>query len=85
MIFEICGWLGCIFLACCAAPETFSAIKNKHSGITWGLLILWFFGEVFMLIYSVSLGNWPLLLNYGANILLLLPVLWYKTYSKKKE
>ncbi len=85
MFFEICGWLGCILLAVCGLPEAWSAYKNKRTGLTWGLLLMWFFGEILAMIYCGSLGSWPLLFNYGVNITILLPVLWYKMYPGNKE
>lgn len=80
MFFEICGWLGCILLAVCGAPEAYAAIKNKRTGLTAGLLIMWFVGEVLAMLYCYSLGSYPLLLNYGVNIAILLPVIWYKIF-----
>lgn len=77
---ESCGWIGCIFLAICGIPEAKAAIQTKRTGLTGGLLFMWFFGELFAMIYVAGLGSWPLLLNYGLNITILLPVIWYKFY-----
>lgn len=84
MFTEICGWLGCILLAVCGAPEAWKAFTEKHTGLTWGLLLMWFFGELLAMVYCIDLGKWPLLFNYGINITILLPVLWYKTFPGKK-
>ena len=80
MFFEICGWIGCVLLAVCGLPEAIKALREKNTGLTWGLLLMWFFGEVLAMIYCASLGSWPLLFNYGVNITILIPVLWYKCW-----
>lgn len=85
MFFEICGWLGCILLAVCGAPEAYVAFKNKRTGLTWALIIMWFVGEILAGLYCVNLAKWPLVFNYTVNIIILLPVLWYKTFPGKKD
>jgi uncharacterized protein with PQ loop repeat len=79
MFFEICGWIGCFLLAVCGLPETWAAFKNKRTGLTWGLIVMWFFGEILAMTYIWgTTANLPVLLNYAFNISLLLPVIWYK-------
>lgn len=85
MILELCGWLGCVLLAVCGLPEAIKAIREKKTGLTWGLLLMWFVGEIFAIIYVIGLGSWPLLFNYGVNITILLPVLWYKMLPGTKD
>lgn len=85
MFFELCGWAGCILLAVCGVPEAIKAFREKSTGLTWGLLLMWFFGELLALIYCANLGKWPLVLNYTVNIIILLPVLWYKVWPGKAK
>jgi len=76
---EIIGWLGGFMLAICGAPQAWKSYKDGHSyGISWGFIGLWFWGEVFVLIYILPTGLLPLILNYTFNILIGSIILWYK-------
>lgn len=55
----------CLIL--CGLPELIRGLQIKHVGASWGLLMLWFIGEVLGLIYTLYLGNLPLICNYGFN------------------
>ncbi len=75
---ELLGYAGGIFLAISAIPEAIRTIKDKKCHIGWSMLILWFIGEVFMLVYSFLLMNIPLLVNYVLNFFIINIMLWYK-------
>lgn len=78
-MFEILGWLGSILLACCALPEIFRTLKDGKCHIGWGLLLMWFFGEVFVLIHILNTSrDYALLFNYTLNCLLLSVMIFYK-------
>jgi uncharacterized protein with PQ loop repeat len=78
------GYIGSIMLAICGLPQALESIKTKSSeGLTWGFLGLWFWGEVFTFIYVFPKLDFPLLINYSANIIFLAIILYYKINPKK--
>lgn len=74
-IIGICGFLGALFLGVCAVPELIKTIKNKKTDMSSGFLTLWTLGSFFMLIYSISRIDIPLILNLTLN-LSIATVLW---------
>lgn len=83
---ELIGWISSLCLACCGIPLAWDSLINKHSsGISKKFLWLWFVGEVAGVIYCVYLGSYPLIFNYGFNILLISPVLYYSYYPETEE
>jgi len=81
---ESFGWLGGLLLATCGAPMAWQSHKQGHSdGIAKGFLWMWFWGEIFVLIYVLPQLLYPLIINYGFNIVLVLIVLKYKYYPRK--
>lgn len=76
---ETLGWIGCVLLALCGIPQAIKSIKDKHSrGISWSFILMWTLGEVLVLGYTIALGNWPLIVNYVANVLSCGVILFYK-------
>jgi uncharacterized protein with PQ loop repeat len=76
---DFIGWTGSLLLAICGLPQAYHAIKYKHAnGITWGFISMWLSGEILTLIYISPSLNLPLLVNYSANILFLLIIIFYK-------
>ena len=71
----VTGWLSTLFLSLCGLPEAVHSILEGHSGAPWSLLILWGLGEVFAVVYVWPRRDWPLLLNYGLNILTILTII----------
>lgn len=57
----------------CGLPEAISALQTGSSALGWPFLLLWYGGEIGLLIYTLLKSKEvklrPLLLNYGANIL----------------
>ena len=82
---ELLGWIGSFCLAICGLPQAIQSIREGHSnGLSYGLLFLWFTGEVCTFIYILSsIISIPLLCNYFANILFLLIIIKYKIYPRK--
>lgn len=78
---ELMGWIGSTLLALCAVPLCWEAVWNKTIDINTVFLGVWTLGEIFCYIYVVDKQDWPLTFNYFSNILLLIPV-WY--YKKKR-
>lgn len=81
---ETIGWVGGILLAFCGIPQAMKSFRDKHSnGLAWGFILMWFFGEVLLMIYILPLGKWPLYLNYGANLILVSIILWFKVFPNR--
>lgn len=79
----IFGWLGSFLLAFCGLPQAINCFMKKSSeGITWGLIIMWFFGEIFTLLYVLPKLDAPLLFNYISNIIFLVIIAFYKIFPK---
>ena len=72
------GLFGSLLLTFCAIPELYRTIKNRKCHIGWGFLLMWFFGEVFCLFYGFELGQIPLIINYGFNLIVAGTMLFYK-------
>lgn len=80
---EILGWIGSILLAFCGLPQAWESYKTKSSaGLTWGLLSMWFTGEIITFIYILPKLDLPLIFNYGANIVFLAIIVFYKIRGK---
>lgn len=86
MNMELIGYIGSIFLTVNAVPELIRTIQDRRCHIGWYMLVLWFLGECFMIVYTINLKNVPLLLNYGFNFVIVVTMLFYKIrhYRRKK-
>lgn len=69
LIIEIFGWLGGFFLAICALPQLIKTVKTRDfRGLSISYILIWFFGEIFTLLYIFTISfRWPLLFNHGIN------------------
>jgi uncharacterized protein with PQ loop repeat len=81
---ETIGYLGGLLLAICSIPEVIRTLKDKRCHLGWPFLSLWFFGEVFMIIYALNLWDFPLIFNYAFNIVLVSIMLFFKIKNLKK-
>lgn len=73
------AWLGSILLGCCAIPELYSTVKSKKCSLSWGFLLLWFFGEVFVLVPVLAKGLGAFLVfNYSLNTIIISILIYYK-------
>ena len=79
---SLLGYIGGGLLAVCAVPETIRTLKDKRCHLGWPFLLLWALGEVFMLMYALQLKDLSLILNYGVNLVLISPMLWYKVKAR---
>ena len=72
---NVLGWIGATLLALCALPEVITAYYTGQCDLSWGLLLMWYFGEWFSFLYvltkSVEVDLAALLFNYGINVALL--------------
>jgi lipid-A-disaccharide synthase-like uncharacterized protein len=78
LMMTLVGYLGGFLFAICAFPELYKTIVNKRCDIGWGMLILWFVGEVLMLFYSFWLADFPLIINYVSNFIIVTILLTFK-------
>lgn len=86
---EVIGWLGSGMLSICAVPQVYRTWKTKSAGdLSWGFLLLWFFGEIFTFLYilvsdfSNDIFHLPLYLNYLFNTLLVVYLIYAKKYFR---
>lgn len=76
---EISGIIGALLFAFCGLPQAITCIKTGNSqGLSWTFLIMWFFGEVFTIVYILPKHDYILLTNYILNFGFLLIMLKYK-------
>jgi uncharacterized protein with PQ loop repeat len=73
------AWFGSILLGVCSVPELIKTLRTKTCTLTWSFLLLWFFGEVFVLVpvLAKDLGAF-LVFNYSLNTLIIGVLLYYK-------
>jgi len=68
-------------MAICGAPQAYKASQDKSAdGVSWLFLVFWGFGEACLIVYTLALigWNWPLMLNYGANLGFIAVIAYYK-------
>ena len=83
---EFAGWVGSSLLAFCAVPQAVQSYKQKHShGISKTFLVMWLVGEILTAAYVLPKKDWPLLVNYGVNIICLVIITRYKFYPLDKQ
>ena len=89
---EVIGYLGAICFAVCPIFQLIKAFKTKSvDDISYLFLFTWLFGEIFMVIYIVDnnmkAGIWqyPLLLNYAVNLLILTGIFYARVKFAKGE
>ena len=79
---ESIAYIGGILLTVCGIPEVVRTVKDKRCHLGWPFLLLWFFGEAFMLVYSMDLKSNPLIMNYLFNTIIVGIMLYYKIKNK---
>jgi uncharacterized protein with PQ loop repeat len=81
----IIGWVGTILLAICGFPQMIKSIREGHSeGISHAFLWLWFWGEVFYIIYVLFKDFDTIQLsNYILNIAIVIVLIYYKYFPRK--
>lgn len=84
---ESVGWTGSLMLGICGIPAFYKVWKEGHAhGLSTMSVWLWFLGEVFTLAYILSMKelSFPLLANYGLNLVLVGGLVYYKLYPRSK-
>lgn len=81
-LLESLGWTGGILLAFCGLPEAIKTVMVGSCALSWGLLLMWFFGEIFVLIpVWIKIRKGWLVLNYIANIIFVVIMIYYKLFG----
>lgn len=81
---ELSGYLGAFLLAICGLPQAVQSYKQGHSnGINIATVLMWFWGEIFIIIYVLPKGDIPLLLNYAANLAIISTIARYKFWPRR--
>jgi uncharacterized protein with PQ loop repeat len=80
---EKIGFIGSILLGVCGIPEVVRTVKDNKCHLGWNFLLLWFGGELFMLMYVIPMKDLPLLFNYIFNFALVGIMLFYKIKNTK--
>lgn len=82
---EVIGWIGAICFAICGLPQAIKCFRDKHAdGLDWFFLILWFTGEICMLIYILPELLIPLIVNYFANLMFVMVIIYYKIFPQRQ-
>jgi uncharacterized protein with PQ loop repeat len=69
MTSEAIGWIGAALLAFCGLPQAVQSWRTGSSaGVSWGFITMWGIGEILTLAYVAPMSEWPLIVNYTANI-----------------
>jgi uncharacterized protein with PQ loop repeat len=84
---ELLGWVGSICFSLAALPQAIQSYKDGHSnGLVWGLLLLWFVGEICTATYvGLTSQSIPLLVNYGTNFCFLMVIMRYKIWPRRDD
>ena len=78
---ELIGFLGSLLLSLCGFPQALQCIKTKKAeGLTTWFILLWTFGELFMLSYVLVkyIHDIPLLINYVISAFSVSVLFYYK-------
>lgn len=84
---ETIGWIGGMLLATCAFPQVIKVWRDGNAdGMSHLNVWLWCFGEIFMLAYVLlQQFSFPLLLNYGLNLIFVLIIIYFKYFNKENN
>lgn len=81
---DLFGWFGSLLLAVCGLPQAIKSIKDKHSdGVSIIFLLMWFFGEIFQLIYCLDKMVLPIILNCLMNFIFVSIIFYFKIFPRK--
>jgi uncharacterized protein with PQ loop repeat len=80
------GWLSGMLLSFCGVPQAWVCYRTgKSDGISNSFLAMWFAGEALVIPYVLSFDKipWPLIVNYGTNMAVILVIIYYKIWPRK--
>ena len=80
---ELIGSVACLLLSICGLPQVIKTWRTKSvKDLSWGFLLIWFTGDILMGIYVLFNIQWPLLINYIVNGILVGYLLFAKIKYK---
>jgi uncharacterized protein with PQ loop repeat len=85
---KLIGLIGSLLLCLCGVPQAIKSYKDKNSdGLTFGFVILWLLGEVFMLTYIIIVHSKDisLLINYIFSAFAVSIISYYKFFPIRKK
>lgn len=75
------GWIGSCLLAACGFPEVIKAYQTGECTLEWAFLLMWFFGEICVLIPVITkIKSRFLIFNYSMNIIFIAILIGYKLW-----
>jgi uncharacterized protein with PQ loop repeat len=77
--------IGSLLLALCGVPEVYRSYKEKKCAIGWPMLLMWFVGEILLIVFAIQTEQYSLLINYFANVGLIAVLLRYKIWPKQND
>ena len=81
---EAIGWCASVLLAFCGLPEALDSIRTGESALSYPFLLMWWSGETLAIAYvilkSKNVKLWPLMFNYGFNIIFISIILFNKFF-----
>jgi len=81
---DAAGWIGSALLLICSIPQAWRSVKHGHSrGLSILTQWLWMGGMLFMLIYLVPRGIWPVVISHLVNIFVAGTIIWYYYFPRK--
>lgn len=75
------GYLGSFMLSVCSLPQVVKIVRHRHAdGTSLLFLIIWLIGNISMQIYVISSRglDYPALVSYWVNDIMIGIMLWYK-------
>lgn len=87
-IMTLVGFMGGTLLALSGLPQAYKSIKEGRTGdISRALLWMWVIGELEMFIFTIFTApdSIPLLMNFGANFVLVGITTWYYYFPRKQH
>jgi uncharacterized protein with PQ loop repeat len=70
--------IGSVLLALCGLPEALKAFKTKRCDVGYPMLLSWLIGELCLIVFALQTKQYMLLINYIANVLFVITMLYYK-------
>jgi len=70
--------IGSVLLALCGLPEAIRAYRTKTCSVGITMLLMWFIGEICLVIFAIQTKQYILLINYIANLIFVYIMLHYK-------
>ena len=86
ILISLFGFLGVSLLAFCGLPQMIQVFRQKHAeGVNVDFIYMWFWGEVFLLLYVLGTTvDLLLICNYVLNIVIVSVIIYYIWFPSRK-